>query len=158
MSCGLEGEGEAGTGGQAQRLVHLMPQCRLPQLPFVVRKCWAEEKGRHKEQTGLSAGHYLCHRLSQAARQSRQLPGHLVRPLPVALTWHRVDRGPPAGTGTPLQWRFSRLEIHTCTHTMWNRGALKNKEEIRCYKNTPVLQGVQGLAFTSRVMDICFGC
>lgn len=66
---------------------------------FCSPKCWAEEKGRHKEQTGLTAGHALCHRHSQAAGQSRQLPGHLVSPLPAALTWHRVGRGPPAGTG-----------------------------------------------------------
>lgn len=74
---------------------------------FCSPKCWAEERGRHKEQTGLSAGHSLCHRHSQAAGQSRQLPGHLVSPLPAALTWHRVDCGSPAGAGCLLQWSFS---------------------------------------------------
>lgn len=55
-------------------------------------------------------------------------------PLPAALTWHRVDCGPPAGTGSSLQWSFSHWEIHTYTHTTCDRTALKTTGETQCYK------------------------
>lgn len=97
---------------------------------FCSPKCWTEEKDRHKEQTGLSAGHALCHGRSQAAGQSRQLPGHLVSPLPAALTWHKVDCRPPAGPGSPQQWSFSHEETraHTHTRTRMHAGARTHDE------------------------------
>lgn len=79
----------------------------------------------------------MCHRHSQAAGQSRRLPGHLVRPLPAALTWHRVDCSPPAGTGSSLHWSFSHKEIRTHTHThIHHVGPLETKGQIqRCKKH-----------------------
>lgn len=76
----------------------------------------------------------MCHHHSQAGGQSRRLPGHLVSPLPAALTWHRVDCGPPAGTGSLLQWSFSHKEIRTYTYAMWDCRALKTKGQIQRYK------------------------
>lgn len=73
---------------------------------------WPKVLDRHKEQTEISAGHSLCHCLSQAAGQSHQQPGHLVSPLPTALTWHRADCGPPAGPGSLLQWGFNHQDTH----------------------------------------------
>lgn len=89
-------------------------------------KSWAEEKGRHKEQTGLSAGPSLCHRHSRAAGQSRQLPGHLVSPLPAAFTWHGADRSTPAGASSPLQRSFNRRETHA-----HNVGVQRMKDQRR---------------------------
>lgn len=98
---------------------------------FYSRKCRTEEKCRHKEQPGLSAGHALCHHHSEAEGQSHHLPGHLVSPLPAALTWQRVDCGPPAGTGSSLQWSFRHKEIHTWTKQC---RALKTTGQIQCCK------------------------
>lgn len=114
-------QGEEGRMVQVLVLIHLMLSRATT---FCSSKSWAEEKSRHKEQTGLSAGPSLCHCRLQAAEQSCQLPGHLVRPLPAAPAWHRVDCSPPAAASSSLWWSFNHREIHT-----QNVGLLSINEE-----------------------------
>ncbi len=43
-----ETNGEEGNGGQAQRLIHLMPQCCLARLPFVAQNAGQRRKADTK--------------------------------------------------------------------------------------------------------------
>lgn len=140
------------TGGTA--IVPHPPDATLaPHMAsFCTAKCQTEERGTHVHTKNRqhAAGRSLCHGHSHVAGQSRQLPGHLVRTLPAALTRHGVYCVCTARPGSPLHWSFTNVRQP-------NVALLKMEGEKECYKMHLFYRGFKAF-FSQAFMDICWGC